>query len=114
MSLSVAGSRRKSAKGAAAPSTMLSKYAAALRFAGCCPINDLLFWQRVESTGVSHLTDFNHIHSRDGDDWVCGRSMSVRDEQLLHCEGRDPEEIEACRLCAERIISYFGDPMHVH
>jgi hypothetical protein len=60
------------------------------------------------------LTDFNHIHSRDGDDWVCGRSMAVRDEQLLHCEGRDPDEIEACRLCAERIIGYFGDPMHVH
>ena len=60
------------------------------------------------------MTDFNHIHSRDGEDWVCGRSMSVRDEQMLHCEGRDPEEYEACRLCAERIIGYFGDPMHVH
>ena len=60
------------------------------------------------------LTDFNHIHSRDGEDWVCGRSMSVRDDQMLHCEGRDPDEIEACRLCAERIIGYFGDPMHVH
>jgi hypothetical protein len=40
--------------------------------------------------------------------------MAVRDEQLLHCEGRDPDEQEACRLCAERIIGYFGDPMHVH
>jgi hypothetical protein len=40
--------------------------------------------------------------------------MAVRDEQLLHCEGRDPDEHEACRLCAERIIGYFGDPMHVH
>jgi hypothetical protein len=40
--------------------------------------------------------------------------MAVRDDQLLHCEGRDPDELEACRLCAERIIGYFGDPMHVH
>src|ERR1700684_3796838 len=62
----------------------------------------------------SRLTDFNHIHSRDGEDWVCGRSLSVRDEQMLHCEGRDPDEIEACRLCAERIIGYLGEPMHVH
>jgi hypothetical protein len=60
------------------------------------------------------LTDFNHIHSRDGDDWVCGRSMAVRDEQVLLSEGRDPDEDEACRLCAERIIGRFGDPMHVH
>ncbi len=60
------------------------------------------------------MTDFNHIHSRDGEDWVCGRSMAVRDEQLLHVEGRDPDEEEACRLCAERIMGYFGDPMHVH
>lgn len=67
----------------------------------------------VVSEGAS-LTDFNHIHSRDGEDWVCGRSMSFHDEQMLHCEGRDPDEIEACRQCAERIIGYFGDPMHVH
>jgi hypothetical protein len=40
--------------------------------------------------------------------------MAVRDEQMLHCEGRDPDEIEACRQCAERIIGYFGEPMHVH
>ena len=60
------------------------------------------------------MTDFNHIHSRDGEDWVCGRSMAVRDEQLLHCEGRDSDEEEACRLCAERSSGYFGDPMHVH
>jgi hypothetical protein len=60
------------------------------------------------------LTDFNHIHSRDGDDWVCGRSMAVHDEQVLLSEGRDPDEEEACRLCAERIIARFGDPMHVH
>jgi len=60
------------------------------------------------------LTDFNHIHSRDGDDWVCGRSMAVQGDQVLHCEGRDPDEEEACRLCAERIVGYFGEPMHVH
>ena len=75
--------------------------------------SDLIFCQGITS-GISALTDFNHIHSRDGDDWVCGRSMAVHDEQLLHCEGRDPDEHEACRLCAERIIGYFGDPMHVH
>lgn len=74
---------------------------------------DLIFWQGI-TLGASALTDFNHIHSRDGEDWICGRSMAVQDEQLLHCEGRDPDEQEACRLCAERIIGYFGDPMHVH
>ena len=63
---------------------------------------------------VRALTDYNHIHSRDGDDWVCGRSMAVHGEQLLLCEGRDPDEEEACRLCADRIVGYFGDPMHVH
>jgi hypothetical protein len=66
------------------------------------------------SSEDSALTDFNHIHSRDGEDWICGRSMAVRDQQLLHSEGRDPDEEEACRLCAERIIDHFGDPMHVH
>jgi len=54
------------------------------------------------------VTDFNHIHSREGDDWVCGRSMAVESDQLLQCEGRDPDEQEACRMCAER------EPMHVH
>lgn len=62
----------------------------------------------------SALTDFNHIHSRDGEDWICGRSMAVHNEQVLHVEGRDQDEDEACRLCAERIIGHFGDPMHVH
>jgi hypothetical protein len=75
------------------------------------PASDLIFWL-ISPRG--RLTDFNHIHSRDGEDWVCGRSMAVREEQLLHVEGRDPDEEEACRLCAERIIGYFGDPMHVH
>jgi len=40
--------------------------------------------------------------------------MAIQDEQMLHCEGRDADEDEACRLCAERIVGYFGDPMHVH
>jgi len=40
--------------------------------------------------------------------------MAVHGEQLLLCEGRDPDEEEACRLCAGRIVGYFGDPMHVH
>ena len=60
------------------------------------------------------MTDFNHIHLRDGEDWVCGRSIAIRDEQLLHCEGRSPDEDEACRLCAERIVAYFGEAMLIH
>jgi len=40
--------------------------------------------------------------------------MAVQGEQLLLCEGRDPDEEEACRLCVDRIVGYFGDPMHVH
>jgi hypothetical protein len=39
--------------------------------------------------------------------------MAVHSDQMLQCEGRDPDEEEACRLCAERIIGYFGEPMHV-
>ena len=39
--------------------------------------------------------------------------MAVQNDQVLQCEGRDPDEDEACRLCAERIIGYFGEPMHV-
>ena len=64
--------------------------------------------------GACALTDFNHIHSRDGGDWVCGRSMALQNDQVLQSEGRDPDEEEACRMCAERIIGYFGEPMHVH
>ena len=60
------------------------------------------------------MTDFNHIHLREGEEWVCGRSLAVESNPLLQCEGRDPDEQEACRMCAERIISYFGEPMHVH
>lgn len=75
---------------------------------------DLIFWANNPTRRTSALTDFNHIHSRDGDDWVCGRSMAVHDEQVLLSEGRDPDEEEACRQCAERIIARFGDPMHVH
>jgi hypothetical protein len=40
--------------------------------------------------------------------------MAVQEDQLLRCEGRDPDEDEACRMCAERIIGFFGEPMHVH
>ena len=58
--------------------------------------------------------DFNHIHTRDNDDWVCVRSIANQSEQLLKCEGRDQEEDEACRLCAERIIGYFGHAMLIH
>jgi hypothetical protein len=88
-------------------------YASVYQLPHCaCNRSDILTTYSLQRG--SRLTDFNHIHSRDGEDWVCGRSMAVRDEQMLHCEGRDPEEIEACRLCAERIIGYFGEPMHVH
>ena len=59
------------------------------------------------------MTDFNHIHSRDGEDWVCGRSMAVREDQVLQCEGRDPEEEEACRLMRGADYRIFGDAMHV-
>lgn len=60
------------------------------------------------------MTDFNHIHTKDSDDWICVRSVAIENEQLLQCEGRDPEEDEACRLCAERIVGYFGAPMLIH
>jgi hypothetical protein len=40
--------------------------------------------------------------------------MAMQQDQLLQCEGRDPDEDEACRMCAERIIGFFGEPMHVH
>ena len=60
------------------------------------------------------MTDFNHIHIKDGEDWVCGRSIAIQNEELLRCEGRDPDEEEACRLCAERIVAYFGEAMLIH
>ena len=60
------------------------------------------------------MTEFNHIHIREGEDWVCGRTMAFDDKELLRCEARDFDEGEACRLCAEQTLAYFGDPMHVH
>jgi hypothetical protein len=75
---------------------------------------DLIFWQDHPFRRTFALTDYNHIHSRDGEDWVCGRSMAIKDDQVLVSEGRDPDEEEACRMCAERIIARFGEPMHVH
>jgi hypothetical protein len=59
------------------------------------------------------VTEFNHIHIRDGEDWVCGRSMAFEDRELIRCEARDPDEEEACQRCAGQILSYFGEPMHV-
>jgi len=60
------------------------------------------------------VTEFNHIHIRDGEDWVCGRSLAVEDRELIRCEARDAFEEDACQRCAAQILSYFGDPMHVH
>jgi hypothetical protein len=60
------------------------------------------------------VTDYHHIHFREGEDWICGRSIAIRNEQLLRCEARDPEEDEACRMCAEQLVGYFGDPMLIH
>jgi hypothetical protein len=59
------------------------------------------------------VTEFNHIHIRDGEDWVCGRTMAFEDRELIRCEARDPDEEESCRRCSEQILSYFGDAMHV-
>ena len=59
------------------------------------------------------MTEFNHIHIRDGEDWVCGRSMAFEDRELIRCEARDPDEEECCLRCSEQILSYFGDAMHV-
>ncbi len=59
------------------------------------------------------MTEFNHIHIHEGDDWVCGRSMSFDDKELLHCEARDEVEQEACRRCTEQLLGYFGAPMHI-
>ena len=59
------------------------------------------------------MTEFNHIHIRDGEEWVCGRTMAFEDHELIRCEARDPDEEEACQSCAGQILSHFGDPMHV-
>ena len=74
----------------------------------------LIFWLGASREGPQSLIDLNHIHIRDGDDWICGRSIALHNEQLLRCEGRDPDEEEACRQCAERIVAHFGDAMLIH
>src|SRR5579862_2057198 len=60
-----------------------------------------------------HVIECNHIHVRDEDDWVCGRTLAFEDRELLRCEARDPDESEACSRCAEQMLAYFGDPMHI-
>jgi hypothetical protein len=59
------------------------------------------------------VTEFNHIHVRDGAEWVCGRSMAFDDQELLRCEARDADEFEACRRCIAQLLAHFGDPLHV-
>lgn len=59
------------------------------------------------------MTEFNHIHVREGEEWVCGRTMAFDDLELIRTEARDMDEDEACRRCAEQILAHFGDAMHV-
>ena len=63
---------------------------------------------------LQNMTEFNHIHIHQDGEWVCGRSMAYEDQELIRCEARDPDEHEACRRCAEQMLGYFGEPMHVH
>ncbi|MDW8355311.1 MAG: hypothetical protein RMK57_12350 [Bryobacterales bacterium] len=58
--------------------------------------------------------EFNHIHLFDGEEWICGRAMAFEDQELIRTEVRHRDQDEACRRCAEQILSYFGDPLHVH
>ena len=58
--------------------------------------------------------EFNHIHLREGEAWVCGRAMAFEDRELLRAEARDADESEACLRCAEQILGYFGAALHVH
>lgn len=60
------------------------------------------------------MTEFNHIHHREGDHWVCGRTLAFEDRELIRCEARDEDEEEACDSCADQILGYFGHPMYVH
>jgi hypothetical protein len=39
--------------------------------------------------------------------------MAYEDQELIRCEARDEDEQEACTRCAEQLLGYFGDPMHV-
>ena len=59
------------------------------------------------------VTEFNHIHIHESGEWVCGRTMAFDDQELIRCEVRDPDEQEACHLCAQQLLAYFGEPMHV-
>ena len=54
------------------------------------------------------MTEFNHMHYRNDDEWVCGRAMAFEDRELIHCEARNADEAEACRSCAEQLLGYFG------
>jgi hypothetical protein len=40
--------------------------------------------------------------------------MALDDKELIHCEARDPDELEACQQCAEQILGYFGEAMQVN
>jgi len=59
------------------------------------------------------MTEFNHIHTHQDGDWVCGRTMAFDDQEMLRCEARHPDEEEACQRCAAQILAFFGDAMHV-
>ena len=59
------------------------------------------------------MTEFNHIHIHDGDFWICGRAMALDQQEVLRCEAREADEAEACRRCAQQLLGYFGEPMHV-
>jgi hypothetical protein len=60
------------------------------------------------------LAEFNHIHLREADEWVCRRSLWIGDRPTMRVEGRDSDEGEACRSCAESVLDQFGDAMRVH
>lgn len=60
------------------------------------------------------MVEFNHIHTHQDENWTCGRSMAFEDQELIHCEARDPDEEDACRRCAEQLLGYFGEAMRVH
>jgi hypothetical protein len=59
------------------------------------------------------VTEFNHIHVHEEDEWVCGRTMAIEDRELIHCEARGEIEAEACRRCSDQLLGYFGPAMHV-
>jgi hypothetical protein len=59
------------------------------------------------------MTEFNHIHLHQSDEWICARSLAFEDQELVRCESRSPDEDDACQRCAEQILNHFGDAMHV-